>query len=106
MDLPIRMLSIKKWIKFWWVFPGVYLAALLIQFLGIVGGAGHSPRSLQFLFYVVAWPSYLLNLLLPRAGTRNPLVNLIFFLVVGLLAYALLGLLLDIAIAKYRHRRN
>src|SRR6266403_6340175 len=103
------MLSIKRLIRFWWLFPGVYLIALLIQLAGMVSGAGHTPhtpRSLQFLFYAVAWPSYVLNFLLPRAGTHHPLLNLILFLVVGMLTYALLGFLLDLAIKKYRNRRR
>jgi hypothetical protein len=97
------MLSIKRWVKFWWILPGVYLLALLIQLVGLIGGAGHSPRSLEFLFCVVAWPSYLLNL---RIGERYPLLNLVLFLVVGLLTYGLLGFLLDMIIARYRHRRK
>lgn len=98
------MSIIKKLISFRWLLSGVYLAALLIQVLGIVSGAGHAPRSLRFLFYVVAWPSYLFDLLLPRVGMLSPLVGLILFLVIGLLTYWLLGFLIDIAIQKYRKR--
>ena len=97
-------MRMKKFIKFWWLLPAIYLAALLIQVLGIISGAGHSPPSLRFLFHVVAWPSYVVNALLPGLGTRNPAVNLVLFVVVGLLTYGLLGAVLDVALKKYRQR--
>ena len=94
-----------KLIRFRWLLPAVYLAAVLVQIVGMVAGAGHTPHALDFIFYVLSWPSYVVDLLLPRAGTRNPLVNLGLFLVIGVLTYSTLGFLIDMAIHKYRHRR-
>jgi len=94
-----------KLIRFRWLLPAVYLAAVLVQILGMVASAGHTPHALDFIFYVLGWPSYVVDLVVPRAGTRHPLVNLGLFLVIGLLTYSILGFLIDIAIREYRHRR-
>ena len=92
-------------IKLRWILPALYLAALLIQLLGLVAGAGHAPRALEPLFWVVAWPSYVLDLILPRFETSNPLAGLLIFLVLGLATYCILGFLIDAVIKKYRQTR-
>ncbi len=102
----VGMFSIKKLIRFCWILPGIYLVVLVIYILGLISGAGHIPHSFAPLFYVLGWPSYVVDLLLPKAGTHNPVVDLILFVVIGLLAYALIGFLIDIAIRTYQHRRR
>ncbi len=105
-QLKFVMFSIKRLIRFCWLLPGIYVCILLIYILGMISGAGHIPRSFEPLFYVLAWPISLVNWLLPKAGTKNPVLDLILFVVIGFLTYALLGFLLDIAIKKYRNRRR
>lgn len=94
----------KKIIIFRWLFPGIYVAALLILVLGNMSGAGHTPHALQFLVYVISAPCYLFDLLLPRGWIHNLLLGLILCVVFGFLTCAFVGFLIDIALQKYRQR--
>ena len=96
------MFNMKKFIRFSLLFPGIYLAALLIYLLAMFSGAGHTPRGLDFLFYFMTAPCYLFDLLLPPGLIHNPILNLIICLALGFLTYALIGALLDVALRKYR----
>jgi hypothetical protein len=93
-------------IKFWWILPALYIVAFLILMIGMISGGGHTPRSLDFLMYVLGWPSYLVDRVLPRFETKNPLLNFSLFLIVGLIGYGFLGLLVDIVIGKLKRRSS
>lgn len=95
----------KRRLIFGWVFPGIYLATILIYLLGIIGGAGHTPRGFDFLFYVISAPCYLFDLLLPRGWINNLFLGFLICVAFGILACALVGVLLDIALRNYRQRR-
>jgi hypothetical protein len=94
----------RRLIKFCWILPAVYIIAFLILMIGMIRGAGHTPRSLDFLTYVLGWPSYLVDRVLPRFETKNPLLDFSLFLIAGLVGYGLLGLLIDIITGKLKRR--
>jgi hypothetical protein len=98
------IMKARRLIKFWWILPAVYIIAFLILMIGMISGAGHTPRSLDFLTYVLGWPSYLVDRVMPRVETKNPLVGFLLFLIVGLIGYGFLGLLIDIIIGKLKRR--
>ncbi len=100
------MPSAKRLIKFCWILPAVYVIAFVVLLLGTVSGAGHTPRSFEFLTYVLGWPLYLLDFVVPRFEMQNPLLGFILSLLIGLLTYAVLGLLIDVAVLKLRRRRS
>jgi hypothetical protein len=92
--------------KFRFLLPAIYLLIVVVLILGLVMGAGHQPRALDFLLYVITPPCYLLELLLPHFGTRSVLINAFLCLATGIVMYTLLGILIDIGLSKYRIRRN
>jgi hypothetical protein len=94
----------KRVIIFRWLFPVIYLATLLIYLSVMVSGAGHIPHGLDPLFYVIAAPCYLLDLIMPRAWGQNSLAAILICGVFSFLTYAVVGLLIDLALQKYRNR--
>jgi len=98
------MFTIKRVIRFWWLLPLVYVGLLIVYVLVLIGGVGHVPHAFDPFFYALSWPSDILNFFLPRAGTHSPVLNLILFVVIGLLTYSLIGCAIDIAIQRYRRR--
>lgn len=98
--------SPRKIIKFWWLLPGIYLLIVTVLILGMVIGAGHTPRVLDLLFYVLIPPCFILDRLLTRAAVPNILLNSLACLAAGLLMYTTIGALIDFGIARYWRRRK
>jgi hypothetical protein len=83
----------------------MYFLVLLLVIIGLIIGAGHTPKHFEFLSYVITAPCYLLDLVIPHVP-GGMLVTLSVCLVAGVLAYTFLGILLDLGLAKYRASRN
>ncbi|HEV7745841.1 MAG TPA: hypothetical protein VGO56_12655 [Pyrinomonadaceae bacterium] len=95
------MSTAKTFIKFRWIFPGVYLIGLFILIVGMFMGAGHTPRRLDFLANLIAAPCYLLDILkLDRWIPDTLLFDIIICVIVGLAACWIVGFILDIAVLK------
>lgn len=90
----------KRVIIFRWLLPVIYLATLLIYLLVMISGAGHIPRGLDFLFFVIAGPCYLLDFIMPKALVQNPLLVILICGIFSFLTYAVVGWLIDIALKK------
>jgi hypothetical protein len=86
--------------------PAVYIIALAILLIATVSGAGHTPRSVEFLAQVLEWPLYLLHLVLPRFEIQNPLLGFLLSLIIGFVTYAILGFLIDVVIGRVRRGRT
>jgi hypothetical protein len=91
--------------RFRWILPGMYLLAVIVLGVGMVGGAGHTPRSLDFLFYVLIPPCYVLDLFVPRMHAPA-LLNALLCLIAGFVMYALLGVFIDRGLARYRRKKS
>lgn len=96
------MFTAKTFLKFRWIFPGIYLAMLLVLLVGMVSGAGHTPHSLDVLSYPITAPCYLLELLKLDSWIPQTLFDSIICTLVGFLAYGFIGYLLDVALLKLR----
>ena len=70
----------------------------------MISGAGHIPHSFDRLFYLMAGPCYLLDFILPKRFVPSPLLVIVICAAFGLFTYTLVGLLIDIALQRYRDR--
>jgi hypothetical protein len=93
-------------IKFWWLLPGIYVFVVIVLTIGMVSGAGHTPRALDFLFYILVPPCFAVDRLLPRAAAPSVLFNALVRLAAGLLMYSAAGALIDIGIKRYGRRKT
>jgi hypothetical protein len=92
----------KRAILFRWLFPIIYLAMVLLYVAALVSGAGHTPHSLDRVVSVLMAPCYLLDLIMPKGLVQNPFLAISICGIFSFLSYAVVGLLADIALQKYR----
>ena len=86
------------------ILPGIYILLVILLGIGMVSGAGHTPKSLDFLFYALIPPCYVLDLFVPRLQIPA-LLNALLCLIAGLAMYTLLGVLIDRGLARYRQNK-
>ena|SRR5687767_2514783 len=93
--------SIKKLKLFRWLLPAIYMGALSILIIGNVMGAGHTPKSLQFLIHVVSGPCYLLALVFPSNVISNVFVSLIICVSFGTITLIGIGWFIDLLLNRF-----
>lgn len=101
-QLVSRMSLKTRLLRFRWILPGLYVTLVAVYLLALVGGAGHIPHGFDAVFYCIAWPCFLLDMILPKGTVRNPLLSLMICFLVGLTTYFIVGYLVDLALKKFR----
>lgn len=78
---------------------------MVLLYVGaLVGGAGHTPHSFDRLVNVLIAPCYLLDLILPKGLVQNAFLAISICGTFSFFSYAVVGLLIDIGLQKYRDR--
>ena len=83
--------------KFACSLTGVYLLSVVLFALGYLQGMGHGPNPFGFLFNVVFSVCHLLDFLPDLYSAKNEMIRFTLCVVEGLVFYAILGYLVDIA---------
>jgi hypothetical protein len=80
---------------------------MVLLYVGtLVSGAGHTPHSFDRLVTVLIAPCYLLDFIIPKGLFQNAFLAISICALFSFLGYAVVGLLIDIALQKYRNRRG
>jgi len=86
--------------RFRWILPGLYVTLVVVYLLALVAGAGHIPHGFDALFYCIAWPCFLLDMILPKGSIHNPLLSMMICFLFGLITYFVVGCLVDLAVSN------
>ena len=86
--------------KYAYFSAGVYLLSAVLFALGYLEGMGHGPNPFGFLFNVVFSVCHLLDFLPDLFTTENERLRFMLCVVEGVFFYAIIGYLVDVALAR------
>lgn len=91
----------KRLLRFRWILPGLYLAALLFYFGLMLLNIGHTPAGFEFLLDLLIAPCHIFDLF--GSGLKdNVIAALIICIGSGLVTYALFGAAIDLIVGKIK----
>ena len=92
-------------LKYCYFLAGGYLLLAILYVLMLFVQTGHESNPFDFVFYLNKPACYILDLFPDLIRTKSALPQILTCLLAGVFQYALVGLLIDVVLSRYRGQR-